>query len=199
MARRGVIARHVAHGQRERGPPMPDPESSEATEQRQLRMTHLRRQLHHRCIVCGSSNGLGLQLDFVAQPDGSVSAPLGCPGFLEGYPDTLHGGIIAAVLDGAMTNCLFAHGRVAVTGELSVRFRHPVVTNRPATVRAWIEDSFPILHLMAAELRQDDQVMARATGKFMEPHQTEPATRTEGVPDRGCAADARIDPRRDGV
>jgi acyl-coenzyme A thioesterase PaaI-like protein len=167
---------------------MPAPESCEATEQRQLRMMRLRRQLHRRCIVCGSTNGLGLQVDFVAQPDGSVSARLGCPGFLEGYPDTLHGGIIAAVLDGAMTNCLFAHGRVAVTGELSVRFRHPVVTNRPATVRAWIEDSFPILHLMAAELRQDDRVMARATAKFMEPQHPEPATRTEGGLDRGSVA-----------
>jgi acyl-coenzyme A thioesterase PaaI-like protein len=178
---------------------MPDPESAGATAYRQLRLTQLRRQLHSHCVVCGASNGLGLQMDFVAQPDGSVSALLGCPGFLEGYPDMLHGGIIAAVLDGAMTNCLFAHGRVAVTGELSVRFRHPVVTNRPATVRAWIEDSFPILHLMAAELRQDGQVMARATGKFMEPHHAEPATRPGGVPDRDCPADAQIDPRRDGV
>ena len=175
---------------------MPDHETSEPTEQRQLRMSRLRHQLHQRCVVCGASNGLGLHLDFVAQPDGSVAALLGCPGSLEGYPDTLHGGVIAAMLDGAMTNCLFAHGRVAVTGELSIRFRRPVLTNHPATVRAWIKESFLGLYVLAAELRQEGHVMARATGKFMEPHHTEPAARTEPLPDRDRAADVGLEVRR---
>jgi acyl-coenzyme A thioesterase PaaI-like protein len=35
----------------------------------------------------------------------------------------LHGGVISSILDGTMTNCLFAHGTVAVTAELRVRFR----------------------------------------------------------------------------
>jgi acyl-coenzyme A thioesterase PaaI-like protein len=176
--------------------PMPDHETCEPTEERQLCMARLRRQMHQHCVVCGSSNGLGLQLDFVAQPDGSVAALLGCPGFLEGYPDTLHGGVIAAMLDGAMTNCLFAHGRVAVTGELSIRFRRPVLTNHPATVRAWIKESFLGLYVVAAELRQENEVMARATGKFMEQHPAALGADTEGGPDRGRAADMGFDLRR---
>ena len=84
------------------------------------------------------------------------------------YPHTLHGGVIVSLLDGAMTNCLFAHGLVAVTAELTIRFLRPVGTNREATVRAWLQDSSPTLHRLAAELWQDGKLMARATGKFIE-------------------------------
>jgi len=72
------------------------------------------------------------------------------------------------LLDGAMTNCLFAHGEQGITGELKVRFRHPVVTDRPAVVRAWIDRSLPPFHVLRAELIQDDWVKAKATGKFVE-------------------------------
>jgi acyl-coenzyme A thioesterase PaaI-like protein len=91
----------------------------------------------------------------------------------EGYPDMLHGGIICALLDGAMTNCLFAHGHAAVTAELKVRFRHPVVTKRPARVRAWIAKTFHPLHEMVAELVQEEQVMATARAKFVERPRTQ--------------------------
>ena len=101
-------------------------------------------------------------------PDGSVQADFPCADVLKGYLHTLHGGVIASLLDGAMTNCLFAHGCLAVTAELAVQFLKPVATDRKATVQAWLEDSMLCLHRLAAELRQDGEVMARATGKFAE-------------------------------
>ena len=100
--------------------------------------------------------------------DGVVEAAFACQGVFEGYPATLHGGIICTLLDGAMTNCLFAHGHAAVTAELKVRFRHPVLTERPARVRAWIASSLRPLHELAAELVQEEQVMATAHGRFLE-------------------------------
>lgn len=65
-------------------------------------------------------------------------------------------------------SCLFAHGRTGVTRELKVRFSHPVVTGQGSIVRAWIEESSPPFHVLKAELIQDQQVKARATGKFVE-------------------------------
>ena len=94
-----------------------------------------RRQTHPGCFVCGPANGHGLGLEFRLGEGGVVEASFACQGAFEGYPATLHGGIICALLDGAMTNCLFAHGHAAVTAELKVRFRHPVMTERPARVR----------------------------------------------------------------
>ena len=78
------------------------------------------------------------------------------------------------MLDGAMTNCLFAHGRVAVTAELTVRYRHPVTVDRPVTVRAWIRESSHNLHRMQAELAQGGRVLVTATAKFLERQDGDP-------------------------
>ena len=132
----------------------------------------LRTQMHPRCVVCSPHHPTGLWLTFTLAKDGSVAAVFAGGTAFEGYPGWLHGGVIASLLDGAMTNCLFAHGHAALTGELKVRFRHPVAADRAATVRAWIHKSCPPLHLTRAELRQDERVVAVASAKFMElpPH-----------------------------
>lgn len=124
-------------------------------------------RLHPRCVVCGRENTHGLQLRFAANEDGSVEGNFDCSTAFEGYPDRLHGGIIALLLDGAMTNCLFAHGREAVTAELKIRFRGAVRTDRPARLRGWIERSARSLYYLAAEIEQDAEVKARGTAKFM--------------------------------
>jgi acyl-coenzyme A thioesterase PaaI-like protein len=123
----------------------------------------LRRRQHRNCIVCGRAQGL----EFYCR-DGEVIAEIECRRFFEGYAGMVHGGVICAVLDGAMTNCLFAAGRAAVTGDLHVRFRKPVAARGTATVRAWIEESLPPLHRVAAELQQDGEVKATARARFME-------------------------------
>jgi hypothetical protein len=76
--------------------------------------------------------------------------------------------VICSLLDGAMTNWLFAHGYQAVTGELKVSFVHPVVTDRPAIIRAWIDWAVRPFHVLCAELVQADRVKAKGTGKFLE-------------------------------
>jgi acyl-coenzyme A thioesterase PaaI-like protein len=101
-------------------------------------------------------------------PDGSVTAEFTAAPFLEGYVGRLHGGVIAALLDGAMTNCLFALGYQAFTAELTIRYRHPVAVTQPLLVRAWRTDSRGPLHLLRAELRQNGKLSVTAIGKFMQ-------------------------------
>ena len=105
---------------------------------------------------------------FPPAPDGAVEAEFACPAQYQGYDGLLHGGITSSLLDGAMTNCLFAHGVVAVTGEMTVRFRHPIAIGQPLVVRARIRRSQSPLHIVEAEIIQGDQVKAKAQGKFME-------------------------------
>jgi acyl-coenzyme A thioesterase PaaI-like protein len=124
--------------------------------------------VHPGCVVCGAANTRGLRLRYVPANGNEVRAELDCDGSLEGYGGRLHGGIIAAALDGAMTHCLFALGRAAVTAELAVKFSHPVVTGRPATVRARLERDLAPLYLLRAELVQDGVVKATGSAKFME-------------------------------
>jgi uncharacterized protein (TIGR00369 family) len=133
-------------------------------------LARIRAEEHANCMVCSTSSKNGLGLQFAVSKDGSVEATFSCDKAFEGYADVLHGGLISCLLDGAMTNCMFAHGHAAVTAELNVRFRDSVVIGEPATVRAWIDRSRPRLHLLRAEVVQNRQVKATATGKFMRQH-----------------------------
>ncbi len=131
-------------------------------------MEDLRTRFHSACIICGRQHPQGMKLPFRILKDGSVMTRFFCDHFLQGYAGLLHGGVIAAMLDGAMTNCLFAHGKTAVTASLTVRFLHPVAANQTAAIKARIKKSNPPLHLMESELLQGKRVVARATAKFME-------------------------------
>ena len=78
----------------------------------------------------------------------------------------LHGGIVATLLDGAMTNCLFAQGIRALTADLRVRYRSPVFAAEELTVRAWLESSYHGLFELRAEITQGGSAKTRAHGKF---------------------------------
>jgi acyl-coenzyme A thioesterase PaaI-like protein len=134
---------------------------------------HFRTQAeaHPFCFVCSGSNPMGLALRYTPRPDGSVSAAFLGHGALEGYPGLLHGGVIAALLDGAMTNCLFALGRRALTVELNVRYHAGVASAEETLLRAWLEDDSHGLFRLRAELSQSAVVKASAAGKFMTRHE----------------------------
>jgi acyl-coenzyme A thioesterase PaaI-like protein len=123
---------------------------------------------HDHCVACGQKNSHGLGLHFKVTAEGQVEASFSCKKCFEGFPQSLHGGYVAVLLDSAMTNCLFAHGLVGMTGELKVRFRHVVNTSSAARVRAWLERSSHRLHFLAASLEQDGSIKATASGKFLE-------------------------------
>ena len=131
-------------------------------------VTNMRNRVHPNCVVCSLANGRGLQLDFVSGDDGGIAATFTCDETLEGYRGMMHGGMISSVLDGAMTHCMFAHGKTAVTAEMSTRFRHPILIRQVATVSALIERSSHPLYLLKAQIIQGGQVKATSTGKFLD-------------------------------
>ena len=127
-----------------------------------------RHHTHPQCVVCGRVHESGLGLCFSVRDDGSVEARFDCKAVYQGYEGVLHGGIASALLDGAMTNCLFAHSVVAVTVELTMHFRHPVEVGRPLIAQARVLRLQKPLYLVEAALIQNGQVKATAIGKFME-------------------------------
>ena len=124
-------------------------------------------RVHANCVICSPSNERGLGLAFEAIADGCVQAALCCANHLEGYRGYLHGGIIASLLDEAMTNCLLLHGRMGVTAELNVRFLGPVAVGGEVTVRAFIEEDHHPLFRLKADLLQEGEIKASARGKFV--------------------------------
>lgn len=141
---------------------------------KQGKLETLRESLHKNCCVCSPDNPLGLQMQFEFLPDGKLKGIFDCSPRFEGYPGIVQGGVVASVLDGIMTNYLFAQDVVAVTAELKIRYRHPVQTGLRAELFAEIENHHSDLYLMKAQLFQSDKLHATATAKFLtQPHLAE--------------------------
>ena len=135
-----------------------------AIEEKRRVLQHL---THQHCYACGTPESGGLGLCFVSQNDGSVTADWACPVNYQSYEGILHGGVIATLLDGAMVHALFADGVVAHTAELCVRYRHPIHVGCLVRVTARRGERTGALHLLTAEVVQNEVVCATAQAKFM--------------------------------
>ena len=87
-----------------------------------------------------------------------------------GAPGIAHGGIVATVLDEySCAAAVFLLGERVVTGELSIRYRHPCPVEAALDIRARIvSDEHPRYLVIEAEVRckGEDEVLVRSTGKF---------------------------------
>jgi hypothetical protein len=123
---------------------------------------------HAHRLLCGDLHPGFWGLSFTKSEEGGVQAKFSAGSELQGYNTILHGGVIATLLDTAMTHCLFHRGIQAVTGDLRVRFLHPVCCETTMEIRAWLLFSCPPLYQLKAEIRFEGLVMAWAEGKFMQ-------------------------------
>ena len=129
-------------------------------------MVRFRAACHPACIACRSTAEGGLGLRFERQDDGSVAASFtGAPSY-QGYPDRLHGGIIATLLDAAMTHCLFARRIRGYTARLEVRYQRPVGIGTAMVVRAWIVQARSRWFRLGAEISQASEVRVIAEAVF---------------------------------
>jgi len=121
------------------------------------------------CFVCGVANPLGLNVGCTT--DGQTVTARYCfrPEHV-GFAQTVHGGLIATVLDEVMTwVCGVRTGRFAFSAELSVRLVRPV---RPGeelvAIGELVGNRRNKLFETKAELRDQSQgVRASATGKYL--------------------------------
>ena len=123
--------------------------------------------LHHGCFACGYGKD-GLALRFRQASEDTVTADWVCRPRYRSYPGIAHGGILATVLDSAMTNCLLARGVPAVTAEMRVQYLAPLRIGETAKVSASLVRSHPPLFILEARIIHDGSVIAMATGKFMQ-------------------------------
>lgn len=122
---------------------------------------------HGHCLMCGDDNPRSLGLCFHAEDTDRVCAEFRAHDRLQGYDGILHGGVISALLDAAMTHCLFHHGVRAVTGDLHVRYLQPVPCESILKLRAKIKRARPPLYMVESEILCDKRLVARAEGTFM--------------------------------
>lgn len=127
----------------------------------------LQQKLHDTCLLCGDKNPIGLKLKFETLPDLSVKTEFASKFMFEGYKGFLHGGVIASLIDSAMTNCLFAHNVAAFTAELTLKYKHPVRCGGKVSVSAKLLKDYDPLYIVAAQVEQNGQVAVTAEAKFM--------------------------------
>jgi len=123
----------------------------------------------HSCFVCGESNPIGLKLRF--HTDGRVVQTRFRPRAEHvGFRQTVHGGLVATVLDEIMVwVCAVQTRRFAFCAELNVRFLQPVRPDEEviATGELAANRKNRILEAKASLRNRAGQVLAEATGKYL--------------------------------
>ncbi len=123
----------------------------------------------HGCFVCGECNPVGLNLRF--QTDGQVVETRFTPRPEHvGFKNTVHGGIIASLLDEVMVwACAVSTRGFSYCAELSVRYLKPVPPNAATRATGSLTSNRRgRLFEARAELKSEDgTVLAVATGKYL--------------------------------
>lgn len=121
------------------------------------------------CFVCGEANAAGLKLRF--ETDGQIVRARFVPGPQHvGFRQTVHGGLIATLLDEIMVwACAVQTKRFAFCAELNVRFLQPLRPDQPVVASGKLEaNRRGKLFEARAELQdQAGHALALATGKYM--------------------------------
>lgn len=84
------------------------------------------------CFICGMDNPIGLKAQFYNMEDGSVMTKFQYREEHQSFPQRVHGGLIATMLDELGLRALWAKGseeRFGVTLSMESKFRKPVPYN----------------------------------------------------------------------
>lgn len=85
------------------------------------------------CFGCGQDNSIGLKMKFA--PDGKgVKAVFNADIHYQGWPGYLHGGIVACLLDEAVSHAAATTGARCVTARLNTRMKRLIPIDVPLTV-----------------------------------------------------------------
>jgi uncharacterized protein (TIGR00369 family) len=133
---------------------------------------HLKPFVHaanNRCFGCGPANLTGLHLEFMLAEDGSVVCITAVPDRFEGPVHYLHGGIIATLLDEAMSKAVRASGRTAMTRQMEVDYLRPVPSGEDLRIEGRMIRSASRKHWTEAKiLSAQGTALAEAKGLFIE-------------------------------
>ena len=129
-------------------------------------------QLPHtaQCLVCGRDNPHGLKLDLFVDPQtGVVTADFIPAPHHVGFEGIIHGGLLATVLDEAMTWAATWWGkRFCVCGEMTIRLRQGVAVGQNLRVEAIADRARPKLIEPTAKLFDEyHKLLATASGKYV--------------------------------
>ena len=129
-------------------------------------MTPMTHGAQNRCFGCGMANPEGLRLEFFLEADGSVVCFEEVPESFEGPPGCVHGGVIATLLDEAMSKAVRAQGVAAMTRTMEIDYWRPTPSRRPLRIEGRLVASEERKHWTEAQIL-DDAGTVLASGKAL--------------------------------
>jgi len=132
-------------------------------------LTPMAHKAQNRCFGCGPANSGGLHLDFFLAGDRSVVTLPVVPAAFDGHVGYLHGGIIATLLDEAMSKSIRSRGFTAMTRHLEVDYLKPVPSAAPLRIEGRVTRSEGRKHWSEARiLDRHGTLLAQSKGLFIE-------------------------------
>lgn len=132
-------------------------------------LTPFAHSANNRCFGCGPANQHGLHLQFLRAQDNSVVCDATIYDSYEGPPGYLHGGIIATLLDEAMSKAVRAGGHIAMTRHMEVDYRRPVPSGSPIRITGRVVRSEGRKHWVESSVQNESgTTLAQGKGLFIE-------------------------------
>lgn len=129
------------------------------------------------CFACGPFNEDGLKLRFERDGAEGARASVVLDPKFQGYAGIAHGGIVMMLLDEAMAHASGMIGEKAMTASVNVRFRKPVPTGEPLTLKGKVLwQRRRVLSIEGLVLDGSGELLASAEGSFVTQGRIEPGS-----------------------
>jgi acyl-coenzyme A thioesterase PaaI-like protein len=117
------------------------------------------------CFGCGHNNPIGLKLRFTKEGE-TCRAEFTPASAHQGWPGIVHGGILACVLDEAMSYAVYFEGVTCLTANMQVRLKQPAKVEEPLVITSSVtKNRKKLLEARAQICRKDGTVVAESTSK----------------------------------
>lgn len=136
-----------------------------AAESFERQLNQLKSLHHSQCIFNRNPPVKNLQFKF--DKNGKLCGQFVCTEDHQGYDDMVHGGIIAAIIDASMTQCLMGHGVAAYTVDLSIEYLNAVFIDCVTCLETRITSTQrSMIYNLACEVRQEERLKVQAHARF---------------------------------
>lgn len=126
------------------------------------------RRRYDDCYACGMSNPIGLKLDNFRRDNGEALADFRPVPDHRGTAGSLHGGVIATVLDEIMVwAAILFEDTLAVTATMELRYRRPPGLSERLVVAGRVVSRSGSRLRLAGEMRRHDEVLVESSGLYV--------------------------------
>jgi len=126
-------------------------------------------QWNNRCFGCGPANSNGLHLEFRPAEDKTAVCLVTIPESFESFPGFLHGGIIATLLDEAMSKAILTLDIRSLTVQMEIDYLRPVPSGKPLRLEGRVLRSEGRKHWAEAIITSGKgSTLAKSKGLFVQ-------------------------------